>query len=724
MYQNPDKYDKKLNDIIRQVYEAAPLFQEKLDQLNSIINHYDELCKEEEELNKQKLNELELYQNNDERCSKSRESASRSKEQYENVVDQLKSIILKEAKHALKNKCKPLIFTLKKMNGQTPLIDNTRIKSRMISLRSKIIQKMDILHELQRNVYCFDEFSEISNYNNVSDFDFQSFPGYNEDLWTTQNISQYLLDHFQAQYERVPRIPLKSISLISKLISPNIDKFESPDSIPLYLASFKSQHLRKEMNNIQFNSYLSNSLSKFVKIFGSEKSIKEKIDSVFSEINSLFRTRQEILRNICSSYENAIPIKVISCIGTLVNCSEEIRKSQFVIDTLNFLIPTNASIPTSIWKNEQQIRYKMKQLVNLIDHISNSLSKTQRYVKIEPFGYHEPKGVMEIEEISSTQINQCKELISDLQSSFASLEIQKYSTLEEIADTVNDLETIKQLRDEDEKSEISENIKEKDSSVNSANNFSFTEDEELNEIMQRRAIFLEKQNEELRNLMEIVKTLPDDLKEVSFNQEDIDFKPSPLPTIELPQLLSDDEDDSTNAFQLSYSRSSLTDEISESNNRLIEQIKAKNNSQRASYLSSNNQEEQQQQKITVVKNEELESIVKSIQPNPKHFRQISRPEPLIAKKNHLIEYVNNLPLKLEHVQYLKKDIDSSEKTIKNFPNFKERKMKELESKKEEINELKEQIRLQENSDKYKEYKNICAKIVSAQEDLENLDNEE
>lgn len=54
MYQNPDKYDSTLQNLIRKVYNASPLFQQRINQLKFELTHYSDLCKKEEKLNQKK----------------------------------------------------------------------------------------------------------------------------------------------------------------------------------------------------------------------------------------------------------------------------------------------------------------------------------------------------------------------------------------------------------------------------------------------------------------------------------------------------------------------------------------------------------------------------------------------------------------------------------------------------------------------------------------------
>ena len=474
---------------------------------------------------------------------------------------------------------------------------------------------------------------------------------------------------------------------------------------------FKPQQYRKEIDNRQFSNFLSNVSSKFEKILGSEieiKEMKEQIYLLFDEIDKLYEKRQEMLSNFYSLNQSIIPTKILSCISTLVKSSEAIRKTQTVIDTLGILLSRNTSIPTSIWENERQIRTKMRQLLNSIDHITDFLSKTQKYVKIKPFGYQEYKNQIEIEEISPTQINQCQKLIQELQDAFVSLEKAKYSSLEEISDTINSVEKIKQEKKEiEERIEMSEKSLDKESSLTNLHYLSVDEDEDFQEIMRKREEVLEKQNDELRDLMEKVKNIPDELKDIRFTLEDLDYKPINLQVIELPAVLSDEDDNPKDSFQNSYSQLSLNDEISEMNTRYIEQIKAKNYGQRTEDYSLMNQQEP---KKIIVKNEKLESIVKSIQPKARPIDESNRVENLIEKKNRLVAAVNDLSNKLKYVHQIKSDIESMEKQIKNLPRYRENKKKDLLRKQLEVKELNEQIYEKENSEEYKQYKSICDEI--------------
>ena len=110
--------------------------------IKSIFKKYSDLCKEEEELNKKKSEELSLYKNGSERCEQVKESASILEDQYKIVIEQLRTAAIKEAKLALQNRNRPLIFSKIQINGQTNPVKNFRMKLRLISLKSKIFSSI------------------------------------------------------------------------------------------------------------------------------------------------------------------------------------------------------------------------------------------------------------------------------------------------------------------------------------------------------------------------------------------------------------------------------------------------------------------------------------------------------------------------------------------------------------------------------------------------------
>lgn len=742
MYQNPDKYDSTLQNLIRKVYNASPLFQQRINQLKFELTHYSDLCKKEEKLNQKKADQIKLLQNGFERCRQVRETHENSVQQYLTVKSKLKDAVYKEAILAIKNGKNPLIYSKLNAQDKTMLVQSSRINSRLILLKANMMKEFDQLCELQQNVYCLDEISNTNNINFLLNNNFNDFPEKSSEFFATQLLykkndseqktSQYILDHFQAQYQpQSQNIPQKPITQISKSISSKINQIKSNNLIPLYFASFKPQQLQKETRNIKFNSFLSKVASNFDKIIGSDQELKEKIYLLFQEISTLYQKRHEILSNFYQSKQEFTPVKILSCINILINSSESLRKTQTLIETLNALITTNGTIPRSIWSNEHQIRFKMNQLLNSIDNITNLLSKTQKYAKLDKFGYQEIREQYVIEEVSQTQIDQCKDLISELQVAFTNLEKEKIASLEEIDDTIKLVTQIKQNKKDDEDDDIFLNKHDKEFNP-SMTDLSHIEDEHLPEILQARASLLDKQNAELQKLMEIIKTIPDELKEVSFDREDLDFKFKPPPTIQLPPVTSYEEDESTHSSQI-FSVSSSTDDISERNAKCIEEIKAKNYGHVPMYSfdDQNNLESTandndaisitSKQNLKVVRNERLESIFASLQPKSNPFHSSSRYHALLEKKNHLIAHIEDLSNKLDYVKKLESEIENMERPIKNFPIFKGNNMKNLNRNKKIIDDLREQIEEKENSDEYKQYKSICDSIEVARKEFEELE---
>ncbi|OHS93712.1 hypothetical protein TRFO_39997 [Tritrichomonas foetus] len=721
---NINKYQDKLQDILRKVSNAAPLFQKQQNCAVNVIHQYNELNNEEEQLKRRKEREIEIRRNVMERCSIINEAYESSFERYRQIVSTVKDLVAKEAALAIKHGENPLIFSLTSFEGQTPLIMESRLKVRLISLKAKLREKMDLLNELRKNVYCLDSDDNVNNYQ-ISEKSL-NLP-IEKSVNNHEQIRQGLKESLQFG---VPRTALNAISKIVNPIQNSIRSYPVKNEIPLYVADF-----RRSQKCSDHPIQLSVSFEE-LSIFDSQ--MKDKINEIFQEIDQLYSERQNFLTSFYLSKQDDVrDMKILACINVLMNSSRVIRKAQNVLNILNSAIKTNLSIPFDVWSNENRIHLKMKQLLYSIDRLTDLLAKSQKYVKIGEFSYPELDEPIIVDEISRTQIQQCMELIFELQDELLQNEKDNSTAINEIGDLIEDFSKKRQEnveKDDDFETETKINANSFDSNSINSNAMNtgvtpelLTDDENLPDLLRYRDELLAKQNDELAKLMDLISSLPDDLREIDF--ENTNFELKPTQKLQLPPIL---DVEATKEAVLSKFNSN---ELSETNLKLIEQMKAKSFHLEKSVIP--NQTLEIPHKVKKVKDEKLESIVDSLQTKLKCSVVVDQTASLVEKSHILADKQNELQymiaLSADKVKKLKKAVDEAQekvaelekvnsqlrkdlKTIPIIRNKKEENIQNLEQKKAE---LLEKIAINnKNKNRLTEIENELESIATEIKDLD------
>ena len=592
---NPRKYENLTKDLLDKVCRASPLFEQKLEEAKSIVDHYSDLIKEEQKLLKEKQEELEKRTSGQEKCQQNQEMRKKSYSTFVDSVKELKEVVNKEALLAVNVGKDPLIYKVKYFSGITPLIQDTRLKSRLISLKSQIAAKQDELRSLKRNVFCLDIEDDENNYSIKDKQNYVNQSQIKEEKYI-DHMSQFLKQSLHLSY---PKCVVASINNLVNIFKQKIVPINVDSNIPLDIAIYRrSQKYTDHPIDVKF------SLDELA-FFDSQ--MKEKINDIFDEIETLYNERQQILHQFyLSKQEQVKNVKILACINILMASSKAIKKAQNTINILNREIRTNTAIPSDIWSTEKRIHIKMEQLINSIDRLSDILSKSQIYGEIKNIGYSDIDEPVVVYETPQTQIAKCNELINQLNSEYAKIEAQQISISSFIEDTVNIFSQADNNKEVENEEEDLSQIVEDDSGY-----------EELMQLLNELVL---KQKEELSSLKELINDIPDQLKS-------IDFDDSCKNRIEIPKIQIHPILEKMNNDALDSDISS----IMESNLKLIEQIKAKSYHVEISNFNQSNDLSNHK----IIKNKKLESIIDNVQLKISNFIDCDQMPQLIEKRQAL-----------------------------------------------------------------------------------------
>lgn len=519
---------QEFDQMLSKLLEISHSYKQQLDEATEVINHDEDLSRKIDELHQKLQAEQKFYGSKTELLRKNEYDVNITNQRLNELQKELKEIVLREASIAISDGNCPLIFYIKKISDNTPLIERTRILSRLYETKTKNMQRLNELQKLRASVYCYD----------IDD-----------------DIPEYSLDDCIPAIEK--SVYKKTIKWIEEKMPDSLVP-SAADSIDKIYSNFSDINSTKQEQN-ELDVQILNFPTPYQCQYGAInpipcgtssdiKQMKSQIQDLDDEISFLSQQRQEAFTQICIFHTDDIEENEFLLTSDIIGkVHAKLSESQEQIDRLQQALHTNLSVPLETWNLQSQIHSQMNELVNLIKRIYARYSKDK---KISSIKKPETKDMtIEVEELSHAQIERCRSILEVLQDVFFKSEEIHISMADQLEAQFEAFRKFLKKVEEDKDIKIVEPEP--------------VEDETVNQFIEIRNQILDKQNSELRELSNLMNQLSPEIK----SQIQID-------TAEMPVVSEKFENDPPK--ELSFSSPQIpTDPTIEANQMLLDQIDQK-----------------------------------------------------------------------------------------------------------------------------------------------------
>ena len=511
-----------LQEVCGNVRRSAPIYEKRVAKVSEIRNRNLELKRKEAELTN-RINEFREV--TPDTLTRVEEAHQQSRERLESVKAQLISAVLREAQVARFHGREPKIKGITHPDGETNLVKQARLQTRVIEMRARLLAKQDRLNELRRKVLCLEE--------DLDDPCGTAAAQFVRGIQDAMNASEppVIEDFVNARAsERIAGF-LGNAPMIDKV---DFNVLQFPVRSGARIESVPGVELPKSKVTA---------------------SMKEELAQEQRELMEARAARNAILERAKGSGEwRDGPF--LTFVDLFVNSVRQLAETQEMIERATDALRMNKAIPQEIWAIENRIHDKMKELVWRMNRLVTRFSEKRAVAELKPFGYAQVTEPLVIEETPAEQLDRCRALIEEVERAFIDSQNEQAKVLEAVGEQLNQLERASRLRE-------SENSEE--TAVRQVAPVSDEWREREREFIELNKKLREQQREQIKVITEFIEQFGDDLPRIDYQIPDATVE------LRLPAEVSVDIDD------FAMPKTSCN-RILEANDRLIERLQEKSRS--------------------------------------------------------------------------------------------------------------------------------------------------
>ena len=511
-----------LQEVCGNVRRSAPIYEKRVAKVSEIRNRNLELKRKEAELTN-RINEFREV--TPDTLTRVEEAHQQSRERLESVKAQLISAVLREAQVARFHGREPKIKGITHPDGETNLVKQARLQTRVIEMRARLLAKQDRLNELRRKVLCLEE--------DLDDPCGTAAAQFVRGIQDAMNASEppVIEDFVNARAsERIAGF-LGNAPMIDKV---DFNVLQFPVRSGARIESVPGVELPKSKVTA---------------------SMKEELAQEQRELMEARAARNAILERAKGSGEwRDGPF--LTFVDLFVNSVKQLAETQEMIERATDALRMNKAIPQEIWAIENRIHDRMKELVWRMNRLVTRFSEKRAVAELKPFGYAQVTEPLVIEETPAEQLDRCRALIEEVERAFIDSQNEQAKVLEAVGEQLNQLERASRLRE-------SENSEE--TAVRQAAPVSDEWREREREFIELNKKLREQQREQIKVITEFIEQFGDDLPRIDYQIPDATVE------LRLPAEVSVDIDD------FAMPKTSCN-RILEANDRLIERLQEKSRS--------------------------------------------------------------------------------------------------------------------------------------------------
>ena len=511
-----------LQEVCGNVRRAAPVYEKRVAKVAEIRNRNLELKRKEAELTNRisEFQEVTL-----DTLTRVEEAHQQSQERLESVKSQLISAVLREAQVARFHGREPKIKGITHPDGETSLVKQARLQTRVIEMRARLLAKQDRLNELRRKVLCLEEDLDDPCGTAAAQF----VRGIQDAMSATE--PPLIEDFVNAK--------------VSERISGFLENEVMIDKVDFNVLQFPVR------SGARIESVSSVELPKSKVTPG----LKEELAQEQRELMEARAARNAILERAKESGDWGDG-PFVTFVDLFANSVKQLAETQEMIERAMVALRMNRVIPQEIWAIENRIHDKMKEIVWRMNRLVVRFSEKRLVAELKPFGYAQVTEPLVIEETPAEQLERCRALIEEVEGAFIESQSQQAKALEAVEEQLNQLERASRLRE-------SENSEE--AAIPQARPVSDEWREREREFIELNKKLREQQREQIKVITEFIEQFGDEIPRIDYQIPDATVE------VRLPRQISVDIDD------VAMPRTSCNS-ILEANDRLIERIQEKSRS--------------------------------------------------------------------------------------------------------------------------------------------------
>lgn len=503
-----DAMNEVMADICRRVKLAAPVYARRLEELSEIQEAVNKLKSEEAELNKRIQ---ECRETTEETLERVEVANDESYARLEAVKAELQTAVLREAAIAKVRDQPPLIEHILLPGGETNLVRHARMRTRVIEMKARLLEKLDRLSELRRRVFCLGEDEEA-----FADIE-HLLPIEEERTTATTNLVNSIQTEIESQQSVVT-----ATDLVNSKMSEGIQGFLKDEGMRGQV-EFNVLHFpvreRTRLESIRSVNLPKSKVS---------PNIRAEITREQKSLLEMRAARIELLNRARESVEvSEAPLPTFP--ELFVNAVKQFTETQKTIEKVATVLQTNNAVPIDLWRTENSIHQKMQTLVSRLNRLVMQFSEKRPLGGLKGFGYSQYLYTqpLVVEETMGEQVERCKKLIEELETAMRETDGKNAISLEAIDEQVAQVKVSRAKWENIEQFPVVRELPVSD------------------EWKQREAEFLavnkelvEKQKEEIRIISDLLKDFPDDLSKLEIDCEQPHVS---LETIQLPAQINIEE---------------------------------------------------------------------------------------------------------------------------------------------------------------------------------------
>ena len=497
-----------LADICRRMKLAAPVYARRVEELSEIQESVNKLKTEEAELNKRIQ---ECRETTEETLERVQVANDESYARLEAITAELQTAVLREAAIAKVRDQPPLIEHILLPGGETNLVRHARMRTRVIEMKARLLEKLDRLSELRRRVFCLGDDEEA-----FADIE-RLLPIEEERATATTN----LVNSIQTEIESQQNV-ITATDLVNSKVSEGIQGFLKDEAMRSQV-EFSVLHFpvreRTRLESIRSVNLPKSKVS---------PNIRAEITREQNSLLEMRAARIDLLNRARASIEVAdAPLPTF--LELFVTAVKQFAETQKTIEKVATVLQTNNAVPVDVWRTENAIHQKMQALVSRLNRLVMQFSQKRALGGLKGFGYSQYLYTqpLVVEETMGEQVERCKKLIEELETAMRETDSKSIVSLEAIDEQVAQVKVARAKLENIEQFPVV-----RDSPVS-------------DEWKQREAEFLavnkelvEKQKEEIRIISDLLKEFPGDVSKIEIDCEEPQVS---LETIQLPAQINIEE---------------------------------------------------------------------------------------------------------------------------------------------------------------------------------------
>ena len=654
-----------------------------------------------------KIQKEEKFQRDFEQMSDLKERQCNERREYiQTLKNRLTEAAIQDAKYSTNHSQNPIIFQVESLAGHTSFVGINRLRAKVLQLKLKYEKNLIELEKCRNNAFCLDSTDDMMNYRVYEEND-----AHISDWTLPIQFSDTLSESISDSNFSVPQIG--ALAETHDIIESVNDQSTTFVSLPFQTKTFQSHSISlQQQNQMKINSLISDYFS----FYDTQNTIlnekMEQMRSIQDEISQIDQHKNEFTQTIASRIRNHLKElqgqRFALCSEAISLAQNQIMTSQNVIDSLSQYIHLNDQNERNIIANDSQIKQMILQISNDIKQIADRTKRMSLSQQFEPiqFGKAEP---LVVNEISHTQIQKCKKHIEELEKAFdISYKFQDVA--------IDDLRTmIKNIGSMfDNQLKLPE--------INDPDPVVSINPERRARLNQIKKKILEKQQNQLSMIKEMIDSLPESIKDIQIinnNEENIQNADETNKQAEQSQLIQPTQENDIYIKQ--------SDPFSEANSVIIQRLLQKDIKPQEEAIplpaetvytpeNETNKLVDKLSKKLAVETMDYDSVIQEKEEIEKRLSEII--ESNTTRSERKIAMHEAKEKRMREIEILQENLQETRKRKEKIDQNLSRAVKILNQKKQDFDKL-----VEEKAEKEREIQQLkeqCNKRDQLQEELENL----